>query len=71
MKYDYADSFSWGLALVRINGKYGYINKSQDEIIPCIYEDARSFEQGRAKVELNGERFQIDYRGVKKRIGWD
>ena len=42
-KYDYEDIFSEGLAKVRINWEYGFINKEGKEVIPLKYDDAESF----------------------------
>ena len=54
-KYNFADSFSEGLARVVINGKWSYIDKSGKEVIPLKYDDAYSFSEGLAPVELNGK----------------
>ena len=35
--YDYAYAFSVGLALVRQNGWWGYVDKTGKEVIPCIF----------------------------------
>lgn len=62
--YDYAHAFSVGLALVRQNGWWGYVDKTGKEVIPFIYDDARYFNKdGKAKVKLNGETFFIDVKG--------
>ncbi len=37
-KYDYIHEFKEGFAAVELNGKYGYINSSGQEIIPLIYD---------------------------------
>lgn len=56
--------FSVGLALVRQNGWWGYVDKTGKEVIPFVYEDARYFNKnGKAKVKLNGETFFIDVKG--------
>lgn len=36
-KYDFIENIKGGLALVRFNEKYGVIDKTGKEIIPCIY----------------------------------
>lgn len=56
--------FSEGLARVRDNnGLYGFINKKGEIVIPCIYEDAVSFNEGYAKVTIIGESLEdLDYR---------
>lgn len=51
-KYDWQDNFIWnGLIKVRLDGKYGFINKDGEEIIPCKYEDADNFPDGLVKVK--------------------
>ena len=54
-KYDYADSFSNGLARVGFWGKYGFINKRGKEVIPLDYDWVWNFEEGLAVVTLNGK----------------
>ena len=50
-KYDWQDNFIWnGLIKVRLDGKYGFINKDGEEIIPCKYKDADAFSDGLARV---------------------
>lgn len=51
-KYDWQDDFIFnGLVKVKLDGKYGFINKDGEEIIPCKYEDADAFSDGLAKVK--------------------
>ena len=51
-KYDWRDDFIFnGLIKVRLDGKYGFINKDGEEIIPCKYEDADNFPDGLVKVK--------------------
>jgi len=50
-KYDWHDDcICNGLIKVRLDGKYGFINKDGEEIIPCKYEDADAFSDGLARV---------------------
>ena len=48
--YDYVAEYSEGLAMVRLNYKYGFIDKSGTEVIPRKYDQAESFSEGLAKV---------------------
>ena len=48
MEYDFVGRFKDGLAIVRKNGKYGFINAKREVVIPIIYE--RVVEQGRGYV---------------------
>lgn len=54
-KYDDAYAFSEGLAAVKTNGKWGYINYDGKEVIaPVKYEQAGSFSEGLCMVCQNG-----------------
>ncbi len=53
-KYQYAFDFSEGVAAVKLNGKYGYIDASGKCVIPYKFEDAKSFSDGLAAVKMNG-----------------
>ena len=61
--YDSASSFSEDLAQVKINGKFGYINKQGESVIPARYDYARSFSEGLARVEINGKYGFINKKG--------
>ena len=61
--YDYVAEYSEGLAWVRLNGKYGFIDKSGTEVIPCKYDYAYFFSEGLAEVKLNGKYGFIDKSG--------
>lgn len=54
------DSFSEGMAIFRVNWKYGFISKKFEEIIPPIYDFAYAFKNGLALVENDGKKFYID-----------
>ena len=58
-----ACQFHEGLALVCLNGLYGYIDKAGEEVIPCKYNDACYFSNGLARVETNGKWKYIDKTG--------
>ena len=59
--YNDVGVFSEGLARVeRINGKWGFIDKTDKVVIPIKYDDAWSFSEGLARVELNGKYGFID-----------
>lgn len=47
--------FKEGLALVCQNGKYGFISKKGEMVIPCQYEDALFFSDGIAIVCQEGQ----------------
>jgi hypothetical protein len=59
LEYDEVQPFSEGLAVVRkgslYTGKYGYINIYGEEVIPCIYQNAKPFKGDLAKVQEDGK----------------
>ena len=63
IKYDKAWSFSEGLANVKLNDKWGFIDKTGKEVIPIKYDDAYSFSRGLALVKLEGKYFYINPKG--------
>ncbi len=50
-KYDEISPFSEGMARVKIDSKYGYINQFGSEVIPCEYLKADHFSEGLAPVK--------------------
>ena len=66
--YDEAEEFNNGLAKVKINGKYGFINKKGEVVLPLIYDEieydeAEKFDNGLAKVKINGKYGFINIKG--------
>ena len=49
-QFDYADHFRNNLALVKVKGKYGFINKQGTFIIKPVYNYARNFVDGFAVI---------------------
>ena len=64
-KYDWKGYYSEGLAAVELNGKYGFIDKSGNEVIPLEYDNVHFFYDGRARVQLNRKYGFIDKSGNK------
>lgn len=56
--YQEVNDFKEGLARVRKNGKYGYINQKGNLTIPIKYTQATDFYQGKARV-IQGEKIKI------------
>lgn len=52
-KYDQLSLFSERYAAVCKNGKWGYIDKTGQEVIPCKYDQANPFHEGLASVRLS------------------
>ncbi|PGH37815.1 MAG: hypothetical protein CRN43_18915, partial [Candidatus Nephrothrix sp. EaCA] len=48
------------LAPVKIDGKWGYINKAGKIVIKPQFEDARWFQEGLARIKLGGRWGYID-----------
>lgn len=63
-RYDFVNAFSDGLAQVIINDKYGFIDKSGREVIPCRYDWANDlipgFKNGLAQLRLNDKQGYVD-----------
>ena len=43
-KFDYAHSFSEGLAFIKIGNRFGYINETGELVIEAIFGEAKSFQ---------------------------
>lgn len=54
-KYERAMSFSGGLAVVKLNGKWGCIDIAGETVIPYRFESVYSFSEGLAAVRINGK----------------
>ena len=63
-KYEWLSSFSEGLCAVRHDGKYGFIDKTGTEVIPCKYSAVNDFHEGQAAVQLNGKYGYVDTLGA-------
>ena len=62
-KYDEVFDFSEGLAAVKLNKKFGYIDKTGKEVIPFIYKDAFPLSEGLARVRLDLNWIFVDNTG--------
>ena len=54
-KYAWKGKYYEGLAMVRLDKKYGFIDKTGKEVIPIKYDNAWNFSEGLASVKLNGK----------------
>lgn len=59
-RFDGADSFSEGLAVVLDSGRFGYIDSRGAFAIPAVYRHARAFRDGHASVRFGGAWLTID-----------
>lgn len=62
-RFERAASFAEGLACVRLNGKFGYINSAGEVLIPYRFDNAFSFSEGLAAVTVNGKWGFINHSG--------
>ncbi|MHC2454484.1 hypothetical protein ACVMIX_001125 [Rhizobium leguminosarum] len=62
-KFEVGLPFSEGLAAVRSEGKFGYINSSGDMVIAPAFDLARAFRKGHAEVVLGDKAGIIDRAG--------
>ena len=70
-RYDQIDAFSEGMAAVRRDGKWGYINLKGEEVIPCQFSDefpVGQFSDGLACVV--DDRSEEDKKLWNKRVGF-
>ena len=64
-EYDEVMNFNEGMSSVKLNDKWGVIDKYGKEIIPFVYDDIGYFLDGYALAKLNGEEIIIDTVGNK------
>ena len=66
-KYDDVGAYSEGLAIVRVgdyrNAKYGFIDKSSNEIVPPIYQGVEKFSDGMAIIKQDYKYGFVDNSG--------
>jgi hypothetical protein len=62
-EYDLVYHFNDGLAPVRKNGKWGYIDKNNNLVINYLFDDAGTFSEGLAAVRIANRKGYIDRAG--------
>ena len=67
-KYDEADFFSEDFARVKLNGKWGFVDKSGKVVVSIKYDQVSSFYDGLAEVKLDGEESRYIYKLGNKYI---
>lgn len=67
--YDEAYAFAEGLAAVKRDGKWGYINEDGKEVITCKYDHIFDFKDGVAFVQQGSEWKYIDKDGTELGTG--
>ncbi|HHH76727.1 MAG TPA: WG repeat-containing protein [Phycisphaerae bacterium] len=63
IKADWVGPFSQGLARAKVDGKYGYVDKTGKMVIKPAYERAKEFKQKLAAVRIDGKYGYIDPKG--------
>ena len=63
IEYDKVDRFREGLAVVKKDKKYGFVDKSGKEVVPCQYDFALEFSEGLASVKKGDKWGYIDKSG--------
>ena len=62
-KYDKVWPFINGLARVKLNDKWGYVDNEGNEVVPLMYDFAGFFYEGLARVELKRKCGFVDKTG--------
>lgn len=62
-KWDYVATYINGLAEASLNGKSGYVDIYEKEIVPVIYDEVQLFWEGLSAVKLNGKYGYVDTKG--------
>ena len=63
--YQYIDYFYGDRSKVQRNEKYGFIDASGYEVIPCEYDEVGNWSKDKCKVKKDGKKFYIDKTGQK------
>jgi len=66
-QYDSTMAFTEGLGRVKMNGKYGFVDKTGKLVIPAKYDGAMEFKDGFAAVFRDSKAFFLDKKGIDVR----
>lgn len=69
--FEDANNFVEDLAVVKLNGKFGFIDTLGAMAIPCIYDNASAFSEGRSIVFYNCKTGILDKNGVAQLLDKD
>ena len=64
----YPPAASYERYRIKYNGKYGFIDREGQVVIKTIYDKASDFQEGKAKVTLDGLSFDIGEDGKKSQL---
>ncbi|WP_459195439.1 WG repeat-containing protein [Wukongibacter baidiensis] len=53
--FEDANSFTNGLAEVKLDGKWGVVDRTGEIVVPCIFEEVYVYRNGLARVSKNGK----------------
>jgi hypothetical protein len=62
--YEQVKPFAEGIAAVKVNGVWGYIDETGKTLVEPQFDDADLFKEGMASIKLNGKWGAIDVHGV-------
>ena len=68
--YDRIHDFHESLAIVERDGKYGVVDASGKEIVPCIHTQISDFKDGKASMEKYGTKIEIYKDGSMQKLLW-
>jgi hypothetical protein len=72
-KYEYVGSFNQGIAKVKLNKKWGYVDTTGNVLISPKYNEAENFSGGLARVRLGQKWGLVDTTGaevIKPTFDW-
>jgi hypothetical protein len=69
--FEDANNFVEDLAVVKLNGKFGFIDTLGAMAIPCIYDNASAFSEGKSIVFYNCKTGILDKNGVAQLLDKD
>jgi hypothetical protein len=72
-RYDYVGSFNQGLAKVKLEKKWGYIDSTGNVVVQPKYNEVENFSDGRARVRLGQKWGLVDTTGaeiIKPTFDW-
>lgn len=58
------NEFHEGLAVLKMNGKVGFIDSAGKVLIPFKYDWCHEFINGKAKVEIDNKKYAIDKKAI-------
>ena len=66
--FDEIRSYYEDMAAARKGDLWGFVNKEQEEVIPFLFDEVEDFQNGQARVKLNGQSGIVDSNGLFKKL---